>query len=291
MGFVTRDGQRVAEAVARDHDRFDAGFRAATGCDLIVNSGTRTTEEQEAIFRDRYRIASEVKGRRVYDIRVWNGVRWYRISPAGTVAVPRTSNHEENGPIGPRALDYRDSGTDAGVTRAGTPRANWLREHAHEYNFNPIGYTFGEPWHNEWTGADPHAPLPNIVPAAASPAPRWTIPPGAKSLNPLGIVYAAGLQLLGMFHGGSKAYRGPIDAIMPEGSGSWAAFVQFLRDYWQYVGNDVLGPDMWRAIQRWLKARYGYTGPVNGIPGVNTRAALDRAENRNWTELHAKAGM
>lgn len=156
MAWVTIDGQRVASGVAASFNALKTAFHAVFGLWLLISSGTRTRAEQESIFRSRYVTAGNVNGRKVYDTRVWNGVRWYRVSSAGTVAVPGTSNHEESGPIGPRALDVRDSGGDAGVTRAGTTRANWLRANAPRYGFNPAGYGFGEPWHIEWTGSDPH---------------------------------------------------------------------------------------------------------------------------------------
>jgi hypothetical protein len=284
MAYVTRDGQRVAEAVARDFDRMDTEFRRAfPGVDLMVNSGTRTTAEQEAIFRQRY--TTTPNGRRVYDVRRWNGVLWYRISSAGTVAVPRTSNHEENGPVGPRALDIKDSGKDRGVAFAGNPRSNWIKANCGNFQFKANGYGFGEPWHIEWTGGDPHAGAPAAPAQNQAPAPA----PAPKSINPLGIDWCAGLQLIGWVYGGKKAYRGAIDGNMPIGSKSWAAFVQFLRDFHSYVGDDQLGPRMWAAIARWLRKSWGYVG--NDVPGPSMRAALSRAENANWNALRGRAGV
>jgi hypothetical protein len=39
----------------------------------------------------------------------------------------------------------------------------------------------------------------------------------------------------------------------------------------------VPGPIMWKRAQNWLRIEHGYTGPVDGAPGVNTYAALQRA--------------
>jgi peptidoglycan hydrolase-like protein with peptidoglycan-binding domain len=157
MSWEYIDGQRVASAVASDFRAMNEEFkRVFPGVSLVIVSGTRTTAEQEQIFRARYVTAGDVRGRRVYDTRIWNGVRWYRVSSAGTVAVPRTSNHEENGPIGPRALDLADTGSDAGIKTAGSTRGRWFRQNSHRWNFNNVGDTFGEGWHKEWTGNDPH---------------------------------------------------------------------------------------------------------------------------------------
>lgn len=150
--YTTRDGKRVQTNVAAAFDRLNAAFRARFGLNLLVSSGTRTTAEQRQIFLERYR--PQASGNGPYgDVRVYQGVRYVRVSSAGTVAVPGTSNHEENGPIGPRALDIRDSGNNAGVTSANNVRSNWIRANASAYGFNPAGYGFGEPWHIEYTGS------------------------------------------------------------------------------------------------------------------------------------------
>ena len=39
----------------------------------------------------------------------------------------------------------------------------------------------------------------------------------------------------------------------------------------------VPGPIMWKRAQNWLRITNGYTGPIDGVPGVNTYAALQRA--------------
>lgn len=145
VDWVWRDGSRLTPWMAYQIGRLDADFHRRWGVHILVTDGIRTCEEQERIFRDRYRLAKDVNGRHVYDTRWWNGARWYRISPLGTVAPPCTSNHNMQGSFG--AVDLRDSGSDAGVTIAGTPRARWLRENAHKYDMEPEGYNFQEPWH------------------------------------------------------------------------------------------------------------------------------------------------
>jgi len=125
--------------------RRDAAFFAVFGLHLIIADAIRTAAEQERIFRERYVTAGNIRGRRVYDTRMWNGVRWYRISAAGTVAVPGTSNHQIQGNYA--AVDFWDTGNDPGVSRAGTARANWLRANAPRFDFEPEGYGFNEAWH------------------------------------------------------------------------------------------------------------------------------------------------
>ncbi|MEU4745262.1 peptidoglycan DD-metalloendopeptidase family protein [Actinosynnema sp. NPDC023658] len=39
----------------------------------------------------------------------------------------------------------------------------------------------------------------------------------------------------------------------------------------------VPGTIMWQRAQNWLRAEQGYTGPIDGVPGANTYAALQRA--------------
>ncbi len=39
----------------------------------------------------------------------------------------------------------------------------------------------------------------------------------------------------------------------------------------------VPGPIMWKRAQNWLRLEHGYAGPIDGVPGVNTYAALQRA--------------
>jgi peptidoglycan hydrolase-like protein with peptidoglycan-binding domain len=154
MSWVTIDGERVASAVADDFRAMNEEFHRVWGVWLVVTSGTRTSQEQIDIFLSRY--TTNPGGRHVYDTRWWNGVLYYRVSSAGTVAQPGTSNHEENGPIGPRALDIQDTGGDAGILTHSSARAQWYHNNSHRWNFDSAGDGFGEEWHKQWTGGDPH---------------------------------------------------------------------------------------------------------------------------------------
>lgn len=129
--YTTINGQRVEKNVAAAFQKLRAAFKKKFGLDLLVSSGTRTRAEQQ----------------RLRDL--------YLAGKGNLAAPPGYSNHEESGPRGPRALDVRDSGSDYGVTRKGTTRANWLKANAAKHGFNPAGYGFSqvEPWHIEFTGA------------------------------------------------------------------------------------------------------------------------------------------
>ena len=150
--YVTRDGSRLTPWMLREINRLDADLYRLFKVHVRVTSGIRTYEEQKKIFLERYVIASKVNGRKVYDTRVWNGVRYYRISSAGTVAVPGSSNHEIQGTKA--AVDIRDTGADAGITVKGSTRGKWIRANASKYSLIASGDGFGEGWHFDMTGID-----------------------------------------------------------------------------------------------------------------------------------------
>ena len=265
MGEYTRiDGERVAVGTAARFKRLAAAFQAETACSLHVSSGTRTLEEQAHLYDG-----------------------WINRRPGFNLAAPPGySNHEESGPIGPRALDVYDSGRDAGVTSVGTHRSNVLKRLAPQYGFNMAGLGFNprEAWHIEDNTADPFK-IGDSGSAGGSTGGAYTgaAVAGVHGPNPFGIPYTGGLQKIARLNG----YNGALDQHWGDGvtSGSMHGFVNFLRHNWGYSGNTVLGPQMWRAIQRWLKARWGYTGDIDGIPGPLTRTALLRADTANWAEL------
>ncbi len=161
--FVWRDGQRLTAWMFYVITLLDRDMLRLFGVHVIVTSAIRTYAEQERIFRERYVTAGNVNGRRVYDTRWWNGVLWYRISSAGTVAVPGTSNHEIQGNTA--AVDLRDTGSDGGIATMGSYRSNWLRANAGAYGLIPSGFGFGEAWHYD---------IPNI----------WAVPPTPKPPTP-----------------------------------------------------------------------------------------------------------
>lgn len=163
--FVSRDGARLTPYMFWQIERLNFDLKRLFGVEVKVTSGIRLAQEQIDIFLQRYVTAGNVRGRRVYDTRVWNGIRYYRISSAGTVAVPSTSNHEIQGTNA--AVDLRDTGNSAGIATAGSPRANWLRANAWRYDMEPEGYNFNEAWHYKVRN------IFNAVPGQpATPAPK-----------------------------------------------------------------------------------------------------------------------
>lgn len=168
--WVWRDGQRLTPAMLHDFLALDEDFYRRTGCRLKISSGIRTDQEQIDIFLARYVPVWEVRGRRVYDWAWWNGVQYGRISPAGKVAVPTTSNHQINLARNQRgALDLYDTGSDAGILTRGSFRANVFDEIAPRYGYDSEGYLFGENWHKRYN-RDPFRPVPSPAP----PAPKET---------------------------------------------------------------------------------------------------------------------
>lgn len=129
----------------------DAQLWAQWGVRLILVSAIRTFEQQKAIFLKRYVRYADINGRRVYDTRVWQGVRYYRIDPTGTVAQPSTSNHEIRGDVA--AVDIKDTGTDPGITAKNSERGRWLRHvFGPQYGMDPEGDSFAEGWHHRMRG-------------------------------------------------------------------------------------------------------------------------------------------
>lgn len=136
---------RVTPWMSYQLSRLDGDLRRSFGVALIANSGIRTAQEQIDIFLSRYVTAGNVKGRYVYDTRWWNGQLWYRISAAGTVAAPGSSNHEIQGSRA--AVDIADTGATGGITNRNSIRGVWLRQNAWRYGMVASGDGFGEGWH------------------------------------------------------------------------------------------------------------------------------------------------
>lgn len=171
MAFVQRDAARLTPYMNYQMGRLDAALAELFGVRLYCTSGIRLALEQETIFRQRYVTAGNVRGRRVYDTRVWNGVRWYRISSLGTVAVPKTSNHEIQGTTA--AVDIRDTGRDAGISSRGSTRGRWLRANASAFGLIASGDGFGEGWH--FTIRNIYAAVPGL-PGTSTPIPTPATP-------------------------------------------------------------------------------------------------------------------
>jgi len=160
--IMLRDGQKVTPWMDYQLGRLDHDMFNAFGVRVKVRSGIRTAEEQLNIWYERYVTSDRVNGRRVYDTRWWNGRLWYRISPAGTVAQPGTSNHEIQGDRA--AVDLYDTGSDPGITSKNSARGRWYRENAWRYDMSPSGDGFGEGWHSDINNIGNTPPTPPAPP-------------------------------------------------------------------------------------------------------------------------------
>lgn len=132
-----------ASGTRKAFDALSARLRQLGHPAITVNFGDRSDAEAERLFLERYRTKANIKGRRVYDIRYWRGVAWYRISPEGTVAVPGTSPHQKMR-AGDLAYPYNSRYTAA-------HRA--AQQLAAEFDIVWTGKNFGEDWHWEYLGA------------------------------------------------------------------------------------------------------------------------------------------
>ena len=273
--YETIDGQRVERNVAAAFRNLAAAFKAKFGLTLHVTSGTRTRAEQQ----------------RLYDL--------YRAGKGNLAAKPGTSNHEESGPRGPRALDVRDSGGDPGVARAGTVRANWLRANAPKYGFDPSGYGFRqiEPWHIEFTGA--------IGGGAADQDTKnrqgWLNEARGEKLAVDGIQGPATTAAIKRYQAFLNERYGTKLAV----DGIWGTETQNVHQrYWDELkkpkpapepaaqpGPEVMLSWPWTGIQRMLKSDFGYRGAIDNQPGVGTISAFQRFMNAKGYGRLAVDGM
>lgn len=151
INYVYRGGQRLTAWMLYVILLLDMDLFRAFGVHVLVTSAIRTYEEQKRIFLERYVTAGNIRGRKVYDTRWWNGQLWYRISAAGTVAVPGTSNHEVQG--AKAAVDIRDTGSNAGITSKNSARGRWIRDWCRRTGLLiASGDSFGEGWHFDVPG-------------------------------------------------------------------------------------------------------------------------------------------
>ncbi|QDF14194.1 lysin A [Microbacterium phage IAmGroot] len=281
--YTQIDGQRVEVNVAAAFKRLAAAFKAETGCTLHVRSGTRTRAEQQ----------------RLYD-------GWIKRLPGFNLAAkPGTSNHEESGPRGPRALDFYDSGKDAGVTSIGSHRSNVLVRLAPKFGFTNAGHRFTprEGWHYEYTG--------NI----GGPAPASTGSQVVRDVqHAMNVWYNAGLVVDGINGPATKRailnaqkalraeglYNGPLDGI-------WGPLTNTAlnrhRDKVNAAKPKPAAParlvkrgskgDLVKKVQAKLKANYPlYAGKlaVDGIYGPGTEAAVKEFQRRSGLTVDGIAG-
>lgn len=150
MGTIVKiDGCNVAVATGAAFIKVAQKFKSETGLTLHIKSGLRTRLEQTILWND------------------------YMSGKRGLAAKPGTSEHETG-----RALDVYDSGTDPGVTVAGTTRHIILVRLMLEEGFKATGDTFGEPWHFEFWATSPYK-----IPASVSGSGSTVIENEDKEMN------------------------------------------------------------------------------------------------------------
>jgi hypothetical protein len=107
---------------------------------ITIVDGDREYEKQVQVFLSRYCLHHELNGRRVYDIRWWEGRQYFRHSPAGTVAAPsRTAPH-----VAKIAADL-----GAPYNNRYTAAHARLQQIAPGLGLDWTGRHFGEDWHWE----------------------------------------------------------------------------------------------------------------------------------------------
>lgn len=258
--YTTVDGQRVNVAVANAFAELRAEFKRVFGLDLLVSSGTRTRAEQE----------------RLYD-------GWVRRLPGfNLAAMPGQSNHEESGPVGPRALDVRDSGSDPGVTRIGTKRSLWLRDNCGRFGFKHTGYGFNpqESWHIEFQGA---------LSTEASPQPVDVVRLEQNFLNVArgerlavdGVRGPATIAAYKRYQEFLRAYgyTGAIDGVW--GAGTQAAHARYYAE-WDAARNAApkYARDSYAEYQAALN-KFGYNLVVDNVWGPKSSNALADFQRRH----------
>lgn len=147
--------------------------------EMRVTSGDREASDQIAIFVDRY--DQRASGSGPYgDVRWWDGsrdgypggTRWVRVKAGGTVAVPRTSNHEA-----------RRSNDLAMPYNSDTREHARARQLAPQFGIECDGIGFGEWWH--WTFRGHLGTIGQLSGGASTPFNPVTFLEGFTMGNPI----------------------------------------------------------------------------------------------------------
>lgn len=109
---------------------------------IRVVDGDREYQKQVDVFLARYVLGHQIAGRRVYDIRNWEGRTYYRVSPAGTVAAPSRTAPHVAGVAADLGAPYNNRNTAAHKR---------LQQIAPGLGLAWTGQFFAEDWHWETT--------------------------------------------------------------------------------------------------------------------------------------------
>lgn len=290
--YVTRDGSRLTPFMLYQINRLNTDLKNAFGVEVRVTSGIRTRQEHINIFLARYVTAGNVRGRRVYDTRVWKGVRYYRISSIGTVAVPGYSNHEVQGTAA--AVDLRDTGRDGGIATMGSKRSNWLRANCGKYGMDPEGFNFGEAWHYRFRNAFQAVPGGGgggSVSQDTKNRQAWLNKSRGEKLSVDGIegpLTKAAYKRYQTFLKKSYGYKGAIDGIW--GGGTQSSHQKYYDAYNKPKPkpkpksspkpSNPFGIPSVKGLQK-IARLYGYNGSIDDIWGGGSASGFAQFLRRN----------
>lgn len=273
-------------------ERVDAWLQKNYGLRLVCRDGIRTYDKQKSIFLARYVTAANLRGRKVYDTRWWEGQLWYRIDATGTVATPGSSNHEVQGTgdAARAAVDIADSGADAGITVKNSARGRAMRAAAAELGIEPEGDNFAEGWHWLIRGINRAVPGQGGSTPAPAPAPSG----GSGRPNPWSVIKGWNWNGIAAMLRGTGRYRGN---NVP-GPVMVTAFQRFLNEAGysrQVFGRNIredgqFGDESAMVTQQWLKGKWGYAGDIDAWLGGGSHSAWDRAEAANWLAFPGSRG-
>jgi peptidoglycan hydrolase-like protein with peptidoglycan-binding domain len=268
FGYTTINGERVEAHVAAAFNAMNEAFYAAFGLWLIITSGTRTDAEQWELY---------------------NG--WINKLPGYNLAAkPPNSNHQENGPSGPRAIDIADTGSDYGVSRRGTVRDIWMQNNAHRWEFENEGYNFSpvEAWHKTWRGIlDGTVGVPSTpIDAGIQAIQNWLNQTQGEQLEPDGIpgplTIAAIQRYQVKLRDGGFGYTGLID-------GAWGPNTQSAHEKYYAKWQQDHAPTTPAVPNFPLPAGY-YFGPKEGPEESISGYYSYRAELKSWQVRMAERG-
>ena len=143
MSLTFAPGAVLAHSNIREALEAASAILEAEGHPAIrVVDGDRSYQAQVTVFLARYVLGEQIRGRRVYDIRKWEGRTYYRISPAGTVAAPSRLAPHVRGVAADLGTPYNNRNTAAHKR---------LQQLAPGLGLDWAGRHFAEDWHWETT--------------------------------------------------------------------------------------------------------------------------------------------
>ncbi|AMM19953.1 hypothetical protein AX769_07015 [Frondihabitans sp. PAMC 28766] len=131
------DGSHVRADAAVAYNSMAAAFQSAFHKPLSVTQGYRPLKQQLSIFESRYTPHKNKVAGSVF----WAGLYWTLNKGQSVAAAPGTSVHGWA-----LAIDF-----SSGVQTAGSAQKKWADKNGPTFGWFPIGNSFGEAWHFEFT--------------------------------------------------------------------------------------------------------------------------------------------